>query len=205
MINVSIVEAHSVQRIGLKTLLGADPSITVVSVSDHLQRSNLQAADVLLLSFCSVCDFPSVELVSGLSQRIRVVLFSGKETSISLLAYQNTAVQALLHQSASEEEVLCSIRAAKSAVPGSSDRAPVTGGSELSPRETLVLALVGDGYTNDQIARRIGISKHTVDTYIRRVRRKLDLGNKAQLARAATHLAATWALPRSPSAPEQAK
>lgn len=55
----------------------------------------------------------------------------------------------------------------------------------LSPREHEVLAQIATGRTHDQIARLLGISRHTVDTYIKRARKKLQLGNKAELTRAA--------------------
>ncbi|OKJ67257.1 hypothetical protein AMK29_12265 [Streptomyces sp. CB02261] len=42
-----------------------------------------------------------------------------------------------------------------------------------------------EGCTHDQAARRIGISQHTVDTYVKRIRSKLGAHNKAQLVRAA--------------------
>ncbi|MFK4100726.1 response regulator transcription factor [Streptomyces sp. NPDC019531] len=56
---------------------------------------------------------------------------------------------------------------------------------ELSLRERQVLQHVATGLTHIQTAHRLGISPHTVDTYIRRIRAKLGLGNKAQLTRAA--------------------
>lgn len=55
----------------------------------------------------------------------------------------------------------------------------------LSPRERQVLRQIADGLTHGQIARRLGISPHTVDTYVKRIRSKLDLGNKAELTRVA--------------------
>lgn len=61
------------------------------------------------------------------------------------------------------------------------------GDASLSERERQVLLCIGDGYTHDQTARRLGISTHTVDTYVKRVRSKLGLGNKAELARAAIY------------------
>jgi DNA-binding CsgD family transcriptional regulator len=55
----------------------------------------------------------------------------------------------------------------------------------LSPRERQVLRHIADGLTQSQIASRLAISHHTVDTYVRRIRSKLELGNKAELTRAA--------------------
>jgi DNA-binding NarL/FixJ family response regulator len=55
----------------------------------------------------------------------------------------------------------------------------------LSSREEQVLHYIACGYTHGQVARRLGISPHTVDTYVKRIRSKLALGNKAELTRAA--------------------
>ncbi|MFE4577312.1 response regulator transcription factor [Streptomyces chartreusis] len=63
----------------------------------------------------------------------------------------------------------------------------------LSPREQEVLRQIATGMTHSQVAYRIGISQHTVDTYVKRIRAKLGVGNKAQLVRAAIRLAAAAA------------
>jgi DNA-binding CsgD family transcriptional regulator len=55
----------------------------------------------------------------------------------------------------------------------------------LSERERETLAWIAAGYTHQQTARRMSVSKSTVDTYIARVRGKLGVGNKAELALAA--------------------
>jgi DNA-binding NarL/FixJ family response regulator len=53
----------------------------------------------------------------------------------------------------------------------------------LSPRELQVLTCIAQGRTHYQVARILGISPHTVDTYVKRARSKLGLGNKADLTR----------------------
>jgi DNA-binding NarL/FixJ family response regulator len=55
----------------------------------------------------------------------------------------------------------------------------------LSEREEQVLRQISSGLTHGQVARRLGISRHTVDTYVKRIRSKLGVGNKAELTRAA--------------------
>lgn len=55
----------------------------------------------------------------------------------------------------------------------------------LSRREEQVLRQIARGLTHSQIATRLGISPHTVDTYVKRIRSKLKVGNKAELTRAA--------------------
>ncbi len=55
----------------------------------------------------------------------------------------------------------------------------------LSGREIQVLRQISRGLTHGQIATRLGISPHTVDTYVKRIRAKLGVGNKAELTRVA--------------------
>lgn len=68
---------------------------------------------------------------------------------------------------------------------------------QLSLREQQVLDCIADGYTHGQIARHLGISRHTVDTYVKRIRGKLKLGNKAELTRAAVQASAGFEIPHA--------
>lgn len=75
-------------------------------------------------------------------------------------------------------------------IPAAREQAdPVEG--TLSEREQQVLLQISRGLTHGQIATRLGISPHTVDTYVKRIRAKLGVGNKAELTRAALLRGAT--------------
>ncbi|MET9498302.1 helix-turn-helix transcriptional regulator [Streptomyces sp. NPDC006552] len=52
----------------------------------------------------------------------------------------------------------------------------------ITPREKQVLSLLAEGLTYGSIARRLGISPHTVDTHLRRLREKTGAANRMQLA-----------------------
>ncbi len=52
--------------------------------------------------------------------------------------------------------------------------------SELTPRETEILRLVGNGLTNAQIAQRLVLSEATVKTHVKRLMGKLRLTSRAQ-------------------------
>jgi DNA-binding NarL/FixJ family response regulator len=58
----------------------------------------------------------------------------------------------------------------------------------LAPREAATLELIAQGLTHAQAARRLGISEATVNTYLTRIRSKLDVRNKAELTREAITL-----------------
>ena len=50
----------------------------------------------------------------------------------------------------------------------------------LTPREVEILALVGDGASNKAVARRLGISAHTVKFHLEAVFRKLGVTTRAE-------------------------
>ncbi|GAB3213110.1 two component transcriptional regulator, LuxR family [Marinactinospora thermotolerans DSM 45154] len=52
----------------------------------------------------------------------------------------------------------------------------------LTPRELEVLACVGEGLSNQQIARRLGITETTTKTHVSRLLAKLDLRSRVQAA-----------------------
>lgn len=62
---------------------------------------------------------------------------------------------------------------------------PLPDRGELSPRERQVLDFIAAGLTHAQAARRLGISQHTVDPHVKRIRSKLGVGNKTDMVRLA--------------------
>ena len=62
------------------------------------------------------------------------------------------------------------------------DTTTATPASPLGKREAQVAGLVADGLSNKQIAARLLISEHTVDTHIRNILDKLGVNSRAQIA-----------------------
>ncbi|MFG2130776.1 response regulator transcription factor [Streptomyces sp. NPDC048751] len=89
---------------------------------------------------------------------------------------------------ATAEEVLRSVNEAVAHPSAASGTERSVAAAALSPREQEVLRFIALGMTHGQVARRIGISHHTVDTYVKRVRSKFSVGNKAELTRIALGL-----------------
>lgn len=55
----------------------------------------------------------------------------------------------------------------------------------LSRRETEVLAEIGAGFKNGEIARKLGLSEHTVSDYVKAVYQKLSVSSRAEATREA--------------------
>lgn len=58
----------------------------------------------------------------------------------------------------------------------------------LAPREQEALGHIAAGRTYVQTAHSMGLSKHTVDAYLRRIRAKLGINTTAELTRMAISL-----------------
>jgi DNA-binding CsgD family transcriptional regulator len=69
---------------------------------------------------------------------------------------------------------------------GSRDR-PRTGWESLTSTELRVVALVARGLTNAEVARRLYVSRHTVESHLSHVFSKLGLASRVQLAVQAAH------------------
>ncbi|WP_404952705.1 response regulator transcription factor [Streptomyces sp. 147326] len=66
--------------------------------------------------------------------------------------------------------------------------APTTEAAVLAPREQEALRHIAAGRTYLQTARHMGLSKHTVDAYLRRIRAKLNINSTAEMTRMAITL-----------------
>lgn len=64
---------------------------------------------------------------------------------------------------------------------GGARPAPPTAASALTPREQEIARMVGDGFTNKEIASVLEISTWTVSTHLRRIFGKLDVGTRAAM------------------------
>ncbi|RPF35118.1 response regulator transcription factor [Streptomyces sp. TLI_185] len=135
-----------------------------------------------LLSTQSSCEvvFTSTEGLPAAGDRSTFdVLVVGESLADGMPGTPESGV-VVVRADATAEEVLRSVSEA------AGERA---GAATLSPREQEVLRFIALGMTHGQVARRIGISHHTVDTYVKRVRSKFSVGNKAELTRIALGLA----------------
>jgi DNA-binding NarL/FixJ family response regulator len=108
--------------------------------------------------------------------------------------YRRQGANGAVHRDADVAAIataVCAVAMGGDYWPGPAAEAPAADGpadtarSVLSHREKQVLGQIALGRTHAQVARTLGISQHTVDTYVKRIRGKLGLGNKAELTRAA--------------------
>jgi DNA-binding NarL/FixJ family response regulator len=211
VLRVAVVDDHPVARHGITSILAAFDDIVVasaVSSPGELARAADGAvdADVILLDLYQADGRPALAAIGELSVHRPVLIVSASRAPADVLAAMQAGASGYLTKQAGEEAYATAIRSVAvgtfylSAQLADLIQAATLGKTEarpqetLSPREQEALGYIARGFTHQQTATRMGVSKATVDTYIARIRTKLQLGNKAELA-----LAALRFLPKTPA------
>jgi DNA-binding NarL/FixJ family response regulator len=197
-IRVLIADDHAVVREGLRTFLQLQDGIDVVGEAPDgetaVAEAERLAPDVVLMDLA----MPRLDGAGAMRELRRrgsparvIVLTSFVDEGRLLPALQAGAAGYLLKDVA-PQELARAIRAAHDGEalldPGVAGRlldamarapAPAT---ELTARETEVLALIARGRANKVIARELGISEKTVKAHVGRVLAKLGVADRTQAA-----------------------
>jgi DNA-binding NarL/FixJ family response regulator len=188
MIRVEVLASSPVYMCGLAQLLPRD-GIEIVGMRSAPDQGLTLAADVYLMD-ADALDQLGADAACYVSRAVQhgQVLILVSAAAPPVQAYLDVGACGTVSKQSDPGALVHAIRAAIRAPqdpPGPSPRSQVRREPVLSTREDQVLQHIARGYTHGQIASRLGISQHTVNTYVRRIREKLEVGNKAELTRAA--------------------
>ncbi|MEV0666412.1 LuxR C-terminal-related transcriptional regulator [Actinomadura luteofluorescens] len=196
MIRLGIIDPRPVVLHGLQYVFNRTPEITIEISQANAHGIPSSALDVVLLGFCPSDGAACGRQITELSRKTSVLILSwarGPERKNEAVRCLRAGARGVLYPDAPVNILLDAVRTAaagRMVIPtevSSFLEAPAAT-DQLSLREQQVLDCIAEGYTHSQIARHLGISRHTVDTYVKRIRGKLKLGNKAELTRAAVQL-----------------
>ena len=202
-VTVLIADDQALVRAGFRSILEAQPGITVVGEAgdgrDALDLVRKRRPDVVLMDI----KMPDVD---GLEATRRIVADDGNRTSVLMLTtfdldeYVYDALRAgasgFLLKDVLPEELVAAVRVVAGgdalispaitkrlieqfvrAAPAG--RAPVAL-EGLTPRELEILTLIARGLSNKEIADDLVLSEATVKTHVKHVLRKLDLRDRVQ-------------------------
>ncbi|MFE2585022.1 LuxR C-terminal-related transcriptional regulator [Streptomyces sp. NPDC059378] len=138
----------------------------------------LWSADAVLIDTDLLCPDRDLLRIAEMAQLTVVLLLNGTATAADCEAYLESGATRVIGKRESMDRLVALVRAVAPGPDAADHR-------DLSERERQVLFEISSGLTHGQIAKRLGISPHTVETYVKRIRAKLGAGNKAELTRVA--------------------
>ncbi|HEY5916289.1 MAG TPA: response regulator transcription factor [Chryseolinea sp.] len=198
-INILIVDDHPMVLEGMKALLSNFDYITVSGTAtnayDAMAMLKVQPVDIVIADI-NLPEVSGIELTAKIKKEfpaIKILAMSTfKERSYISQMIKNGA-SGYLVKSASKEEIEAAILSANEGkLYLSLDINSIDLSPEIAPdvpvvsrREKEVLQLIVDGLTNPQIAEKLFISLHTVDSHRKNLLAKFNVNNTASLIRVA--------------------
>jgi len=221
-IRVLVVDDHAVVRSGLLAFLEGESDLEVVGAAeggaealDLLERLDAEGIrpDVILmdLQMRPLDGIESTRMVRARYDDVEVVALTSFGEPERVQRAVEAGASGYLLKDAAADEVTAAIRAAHrgelqldAAVARrlmSTLQEPRAFSGELTARELDIVALIGQGKANKEIALQLGIGERTARTHVSNILRKLGLTSRTQLALWAVReqLVNVEAAPRSPA------
>ena len=214
MIRVLVVDDHPIVRQGLRSYLSTREGIEVVGDAGDGESAVALASelrpDVVLMDLAmpGMGGLAAIRAVSELGVGTRILVLTSFSSEDQVIPAIRAGAVGYLLKDASPEEVAAAIRAVHAGearldpsvaavVMAAAAGRPVDGGGGgagragrlalLTPRETEVLRLLGEGLSNRALAERLFVSEKTVKTHVSSVLSKLGLADRTQAALFAVH------------------
>ncbi|MEW6718222.1 MAG: response regulator transcription factor [Chloroflexota bacterium] len=203
MIKVLIADDHAIVRAGLRALLKSEPSLQLVGEAtggyEAIEMVNNIQPDILVLDL-SMPDLDGIAVTKKLKpglRNLRILILTIHEDEALLREAIKSGASGYILKRAAETELISAIHIimrgdmyvdhsmVRSLLEETTKPANTVQESvePLTPRETEVLKLIVQGYTNRQIGEELNISVRTVEGHRANLSEKLGLHNRVELVR----------------------
>ena len=203
MINILIADDHAIVRTGLRAVLKAESAMELIGEAtggyETIALVEENQPDVLVLDL-SMPDMDGIEVtkkVKSLYPNIHILILTIHEDEALLRAALKAGASGYILKRAAEVELVSAIHKILNGElyvdpsmvrmllnddvpPPASQTKPI---EELTPRETEVLKLIAQGYTNRQIGEELHISIRTAESHRANLSGKLGLQSRVELVR----------------------
>jgi DNA-binding NarL/FixJ family response regulator len=193
-IRVLVADDHRVVRVGLVTLINTQPDMRVVAEAAHgreaIELFCTHRPDVVLmdLRMPGLSGDETIAALCAEDPRARIVVLTihkGDEAAFQAL---RAGARGYLIKDAPPEEIMAAIRdvhAGERRIPEmvGIQLAERIGRAVLSSREVDVLKLIAEGYSNKEVATRLGLSVPTAKKHTANVVTKLGAKDRAHAVR----------------------
>ncbi|WP_353097716.1 response regulator transcription factor [Empedobacter brevis] len=184
-IRIALIDDHQLFLDGLTTLLQQEKDFEIIYTStkatDFVVQLKDLAVDILIVDI-SMPEMNGLELINEIKQQellLKIIVLSSYANSID-----SSFVDAALLKEISEKELFTTIRTVYNDTykqKGNMQNFNFIHSSFLSKREKQIINLIGEGLTVNEIANKIVLSKHTIETHKKNIFFKLGVINNAQL------------------------
>lgn len=203
MIRVLIADDHAIVRGGLRALISSDPSMELTGEAeggqDAIAQVEADQPDVVILDL-SMPDLDGIEVTKRIKARyprMHVLILTVHEDDALLRAALAAGASGYILKRAAESELVAAIHrimrgdlyvdpAVVRYLVGDSPPSEAQANKpvqELTPRETEVLQLIAEGYTNRQIGELLSISVRTAESHRASLSAKLGIQSRVELVR----------------------
>ncbi|MCZ4244002.1 response regulator transcription factor [Pedobacter punctiformis] len=207
MIKIILVEDHNIVRNGIKMLLESEPGITITDEAENgsealeLIRDNDEVDLVLTdINMAEMDGLTLIKEVKKLNQSIKVIVLSMLDDEKQIIQAFNEGAEGYLLKNIVKEELIFGIKQVyrggrylsaeiglnllnKSAKNATYLSAHTQHSLDFSSRELEVLHLVAEGFTNNEMADKLFLSKRTVEGHRQALIDKTGMKNTAALIR----------------------
>jgi DNA-binding NarL/FixJ family response regulator len=199
-LRVLIVEDDPMMQLGLEQSLTAHPQITIVGQAEDgymgVEAAKKFKPDLIVMDI----GLPRLDGIAATQQikaelpNVRVVMLTSHTTEREIIASLSSGADAYCIKGASIDRLLKAIAAAaegatyldpqigRQVLKHLSPPSPTGNVANLSQRETEVLKLIVEGYSNPEIASKLFLSANTVKTHVRGIMNKLAVDDRVQAA-----------------------
>jgi len=206
-IKILIAEDHEFTRTGLKYSLQGQASVQVVSEAGNgleaVKMADHTSPDIILMDIGMphMDGVAATQIIKRSHPEMKVVMLSSRQFSDEIYAALSSGADAYCTKDISLEKLVTVFetvldggvwldpsiaRIVTTALPGNSPQKASSKrhgyNTELTDREREVLEFIAQGKANKDIADAMGLSIHTVKTYVRNLLQKLAVDDRTQIA-----------------------
>jgi two-component system response regulator NreC len=203
MIDILIADDHAIVRTGLRALLRSEPGLQLVGEAtggyEAIELVGKTRPDILILDL-SMPDLDGIAVTRQLKPQypdLRILILTVHEDEAMLREAIRAGASGYIVKHAAEAELIAAINTIRRGdlyvdpamlrvllveSPRPRTEQPASP-DPLTPRETDVLKLIVQGYTNRQVGEELGISVRTVEGHRANLLEKLGLRTRVELVR----------------------
>lgn len=203
-LRVLLADDHAMMRHGLRALIDSQPDMHVVAEANDGSSAIQQAQDVgpdvivMDISMPEMNGLVATRMLKGLKPHVPIVILTRHHDGASVQALVRAGAAGYVYKQSAPVELLHAIRAVAvggryfdsttsgrvlDGFPERNGEARRPRGVTITDRESDVLRLIAIGYSNKEIADRLGLSVKTVEAHKAKAVRKLGLKGRIAVVR----------------------